>query len=55
MAPIDEAKFSSGKISLEKARAPSFLEVPEDQTVNEGDPVRLTVEVDAEPMPTILW
>ncbi len=55
ISPRPDPKLSAGKAVLDRARAPNFVAVPEDQTVTEGTPVCLTVEVDAEPRPQVMW
>ena len=36
-------------------KAPRFLSTPRDQTINEGVPAKIVVEVEADPMPRIVW
>ncbi|XP_072046912.1 myosin light chain kinase, smooth muscle-like [Amphiura filiformis] len=55
ISPIPDRLVSSGQISLDKMKAPVFLQVPEDQTINEGSPFTLLVQIQAEPPPTVTW
>ena len=55
ISPLPERLVSSGQIALDKMKAPEFLQVPEDQTIDEGSPFTLLVQVQAEPPPTVTW